>query len=175
MINDAYTNIAASAQPGDIVIWESGYNDTKHGGKEPMKAAIKIAIDECKAKGITFYLVNPNASNHDYKESPESSEGIRELAKETNTPLIDLSKKSYEFFKAHYGDDKALLRPTYNNDADKGLHSSCNAANVFASIVAQGLYDAGETDIVDTEYTYTFTDTKTTPETFNIKVTPSAE
>lgn len=160
MVGDAFTNVIYSAQPGDIVVWESGYNDKKNGGVAPMKEAITKAINKCNEMGIEIYLVTPNASSHDYNNSVVLSSDIRDLGAETNTPVIDLAAKSYAFLSAKYGtetDAHTTLQAIYNNTADT-LHSSYNAANCWASIVAQGLYDAGKTEYVNTEHSYTFND-----------------
>ncbi|MCI8520166.1 MAG: hypothetical protein HFE50_01575 [Clostridia bacterium] len=173
MYNDAFTRVRQSAQLGDIVVWESGYNDDSHGGAAPMKEAMAKVASECKSIGANLYFVTPNASYHDYKENVKLSGAVREVASETNTKLIDLAKNSYVFLSSRYGTDnsKAInqLIPCYNNayndsnvldggSGDKGLHSSFNAANCWAAIVAQGLYDSGLEDIINTEYKYTFND-----------------
>lgn len=171
MYNDAFTRVQQSAQPGDIVVWESGYNDRNHGGTGPMREAMTKAANECKAMGVDVFFVTPNASAHDYNGSVSSSADVRSIVTDTNTKLIDLSKESFEFLSSRYGTtlDATKMVPYYNNaynDAgtidlstgDKGLHSSYNAANCWAMIVARGLYNQGYADFVDTDYTYTFND-----------------
>lgn len=161
MLADAFTSVMHSAKPGDIVIWESGYNDRSYSTVERMKAAITTAIDYCKANDIEIYLVTPNASSHDYKSSVVWASSIIDLGTETDTPVIDLSADSYNFLNNKYAevsDVHTLLRTVYNNTGDT-LHSSYNAANCWAAIVAQGLYNAGKTDLVNTTHTYTYNDT----------------
>ncbi len=162
MLADAFTSVEASAQKGDIVIWESGYNDKNYSTTEDMEAAITAAAAVCYSRGIDFYLVTPNASRHDYSDSVVWSSYIREIAENSDIiTLIDLCQESFELLSGLYGTDATeandVLVTYYNNSGDT-LHSSYNAANLWAAIVAQGLYDAGETDVVDTTYYHTFND-----------------
>lgn len=172
MVGDAFTNVLGSAQEGDIVIWESGYNDRSHSTKDEMKAALQTVVDKCSEKNLKLFFVTPNASVHDYTESVVWSGDVRSFATDNNVDLIDLSKMSYDFLKEKYGteDIAKKLIPTYNNapiengvvnagTGDKGLHSTYNAANCWAAIIAGGLYaDETTRDIVDTEFTYQFND-----------------
>ncbi len=157
MVGDAFTNVIYSAQPGDVVIWESGYNDSSHGGAEPMKEAMTTAAQKCKEMNVDIYFVTPNASSHDYNNSVHLAEEIRNLGTELEVPVIDLSAMSYEFLNSKYstlGDNlHTLLRAIYNNSGDT-LHSTYNAANCWAAIVAQGLPE----ELTNKTYTYTFND-----------------
>lgn len=178
---DAFTNVLGSAQPGDIMVLESGYNDKVHSNEADMKAAVTDMLTTANDMGLTTFLVTPNASYHDYEEDVIYSAAIRTVAEEvTSTNLIDLAKKSYAFLNDKYGalDDAARRyvlvgdkdnAGIYNNavwnednskiSGDKGLHSTNNAANCWAAIIAQGLYDNEATrNVVDTNYKYTFND-----------------
>ena len=178
---DAFTNVLGSAQPGDIMVLESGYNDKVHSNEADMKAAVTDMLTTANDMGLTTFLVTPNASYHDYEEDVIYSAAIRTVAEEvTSTNLIDLAKKSYAFLNDKYGAlDNAARRYVlvgdkdnagiYNNavwnednskiSGDKGLHSTNNAANCWAAIIAQGLYDNEATrNVVDTNYKYTFND-----------------
>lgn len=170
MIGDAFTNVVCSAQEGDIVVWESGYNDSNHGGAAPMKEAMTTAAETCKEMGVDIYFVTPNASSHDYGSSVHLASDVCSLAEELEVNLIDLSALSYKFLSEKYGevisgdsltDEQkaanaalhAKLQEIYNNTGDT-LHSSYNAANCWAAIVAQGL----PADVTNTTYKYTFND-----------------
>ena len=178
---DAFTNVLGSAQPGDIMVLESGYNDKVHSNEADMKAAVTDMLTTANDMGLTTFLVTPNASYHDYEEDVIYSAAIRTVAEEvTSTNLIDLAKKSYAFLNDKYGalDDAARRyvlvgdkdnAGIYNNavwnednseiSGDKGLHSTNNAANCWAAIIAQGLYDNEATrNVVDTNYKYIFND-----------------
>lgn len=172
MLSDAFTQVVGSAQPGDIVLWESGYNDRQHSNEADMKAAITTAVNKCNSMGVDIYLITPNASAHDLKDSPNYAEYMRDLNKSTGAPLIDLAKESFDFLKSIYpikynestkynefvnADDSAREIKYFHHEKDT-LHSTFNAANCWAAIVAQGLYDSGLEDIINTEYKYTFND-----------------
>ena len=159
MRSDAFTNVLKSAQPGDIMILESGYNDRSHSTDEEMREAVTDMITTAYEMGLTTFLVTPNASAHDYSGSVVWSAAIREVATglSDKTTLIDLSQQSYDFLNSRYGSNTDTLIAYYNNSGDT-LHSSTNAANCWAAIVAQGLADNGFADIVDTEYSYHFDD-----------------
>ena len=182
MYSDAFTNVQKSAQPGDIVIWESGYNDRNHGGADPMIEAMTKVANECKDLGVKLFFVTPNASWHDYSENVVLSASVRTLAESLdNVTLIDLAKESYGFLNGRYGaleeDARKLIivgangvAGHYNNatwnatsgaiEGDKGLHSTFNAANCWAAIVANNLLRYDDTKkYVDTGVKYTFNDT----------------
>ena len=168
MRSDAFTNVLGSAQPGDIMILESGYNDRSHSTDAEMREAVKDMLNTANEMGLTTFLVTPNASAHDYNGSVVWSAAIREVAAEVeDTTLIDLAKYSYEFLNSKYGtltDDerKNIIVGTtdkpgiYNNSGDT-LHSSYNAANCWAAVVAQAMNEAGVT-VVNTDYKYEFSD-----------------
>ena len=175
MWNDAWTNIITSAQDGDIVVWEFGYNDTKHGGSGPMLEAAEKGRTFCSDNNIDFYIVTPNASGHDYKDSVAESAAMRTWATEKNVNLIDLSALSYKFLNEHYGTMEAAARGTllatyYNNNKDS-LHSTYNAANAWAAIVAQNL----PTEYQNTEHTFTIDDGTETPITVGVGKMPTLE
>ena len=84
------------------------------------------------------------------------------MAEDKDCELIDLSKDSYEFLRSLYGDNAdGAVTKNFNLTEVGGdtLHSSYAGAYKWASIVAQGMKDLGFGDIVDTEFSYKFTDT----------------
>lgn len=176
MRSDAFTNVLMSAQPGDIMILESGYNDRSHSTDEDMREAVTDMITRADAMGLETFLVTPNASAHDYSGSVVWSAAIRDVASQLSdkTTLIDLSQKSYDFLHERYGDDTATLIAYYNNEGDT-LHSTTNAANCWATIVAQGLADNGYADLIDTEYSYHFDDGTEDGVTVSVTVPDSEE
>ncbi len=175
MVNDAFTNIAQSAQKGDIVVWEFGYNDDGHGGDTPMLAAAAQGKQICDDLGLDLYIVTPNASEHDYKADVKSSAAMRTWATENSVDLIDLSAISYKFFTEHYGtmsaDDRTPFMQKYYSNAKDSLHSTYNAANAFAAIVAQNL----PTELQNTEHTFTIDDGTETPITVGVGKMPTLE
>ena len=173
MWNDAWTNIRESAQPGDVVVWEFGYNDTKHGGTGPMLEAAAKGKAFCEENGIDLYVVTPNASQHDFKANVAESGAMRTWAADNNVKLIDLAALSYKFLNDKYGslDDRAdIMNAVYNNTGDNSLHSTYNAANCWAAIVAQGL----PAELTDATHTYQFNDTKNDI-TVGVGLMPTAE
>ena len=127
-----------------------------------MTACVKDMIKQCRYNDIIPILVTPNASEHDYKPSVAWSSYLKDISVDTHCVLIDLSKESYDFLYSLYGDnaDKVITK-NFNLTEVGGdtLHSSYAGANKWASIVAQGLKDLGYGDIINTDFSYTFTDT----------------
>ena len=159
MYGTAFTQITKSAQSGDILILESGYNDKTYDTKEIMTSAVTNMVTEAKAKGLSVVLVSPNASQHDYKADVAWTSVMEAVATDTTTPYINLAKLSYDFLFAQYGTDTATVKADYN--VSDGLHSTYNGAMKMASIVAKELAGMDEySSLVDQNYTYTFTDSK---------------
>ena len=175
MINDAFTNIAQSAQKGDIVVWEFGYNDDNHGGNDPMLEAAEVGKQICDTLELELYIVTPNASEHDYRADVKSSATMRTWASENNVNLIDLAKQSYAFFTEHYGTmdagERTPFMMKYYSNAQDSLHSTFNAANAFAAIVAQDL----PAEYQNTEHTFTIDDGTETPITVGVGKMPTLD
>ena len=157
----AFPSVIENGEPGDILLIECAYNDRSYSTREEMTRCVKSMIEQCRANGIIPILVTPNASAHDYKPSVVWSSYLRDIAVDTECQLIDLSKESYDFLYSVYGDDKdGNITKIYNLTENSGdnLHSSYAGAYKWASIVAQGLKDLGYGEIINTEFSYTFTD-----------------
>ncbi|MCD8390683.1 MAG: Ig-like domain-containing protein [Firmicutes bacterium] len=163
LYNTAYSQVVESAQSGDYVILESGYNDKTYTTEDEMKAAVNAMIGGCAEKNVTIVLVSPNASHHDYTGSVAWTTVMESIAEDTTTPYIDLAQESYDFLYENYGADYSTGSSNVNdiskyyNVSDR-LHSTYNGAQKWASIVATALYNLGYKDIINTEYSYTFTD-----------------
>lgn len=186
MLHDAFTNVKLSGQPGDVLVLESGYNDSSHTTMEVMRESVKAMVKGAEENGMTVFVVTPNASTHsanEYLGSVKSTYDMivayNELVEEgSNAVLIDLAYNSGQFFRSYYGDAKYedengniitkidqftipkfdQLNPVYNNSADT-LHSTYNAANCWAAVVANGILNNSATaSLVNAEYTYTFND-----------------
>lgn len=156
----AFPSVTANGEPGDILLIECAYNDRSYSTREEMTECVKAMIAQCREKDITPILVTPNASAHDYKPSVVWSSYLKDIAIDTDCECIDLSQESYDFLYSLYGDDKdGNITKIYNLTENNGdnLHSSYAGAYKWASIVAQGLKDLGY-DIVNTDFSYTFTD-----------------
>jgi lysophospholipase L1-like esterase len=156
LYGSAFTQVLASAKAGDIMVLESGYNDKTYDTQEVMTNAVKSMISEAEAKGVKVVLVSPNASDHDYKADVAWTSVMSSIATETGTDYINLSKLSYDFLYGTYAENRDAIQATYN--ISDRLHSTYHAANKWASIVASGLIDLGYGDVVNADYSYTFTD-----------------
>ncbi len=163
--DSAFSNVVHSAQPGDIMILESGYNDKNYTTEDEMTEAVTYMVETAYGMGLKTFVVTPNASSHGTGQKPDVNWSglMRTIAADLGekTTLIDLAQESYDFLTGLYTTDGVMnwdiVTDYYNNEGDT-LHSSNNAANCWARIIAQGLYDSGLTEIVDTEYSYTFND-----------------
>ncbi len=155
------TRILGSAQAGDYMVLESGYNDKGHKiGEDKLKDRVRYMTNAARAKGVNVVLVSPNASAHDYSESVAWTSTMTEAANELRADYINLSKLSYDFLFAKYGagfTSNDALKGKYNivRTNENYLHSTVNAANCWAAIVASEL---GKLGVETTDYEYTFND-----------------
>ena len=173
----AFTQVQASAQSGDILLLESGYNDRTtskpgyfdNGGTDNyMAAALREMVSAARAKGVTVVLVSPNASLNPYRGTPGWTTRMEEVVEELNAggktvEYIDLAQLSFDFLSATYGADAAGATDAMKEDyvvADN-LHSKYNAAQKYASLVAGELYkmDAMKS-VIDADYAYVYIDSK---------------
>ena len=152
----AFSQVLASAEEGDIMILESGYNDRSYSTKSATYDAVKAMYDEATAKGVVVILATPPASAHDYKAGISWSDVIVSVANDTGAKLLKHSELTYSFFESVYGNNVDAVKATYN--VSDGLHSNYNGAHKLASIAAGALIGLGYGDIVNTSYKYTFKD-----------------
>ena len=156
LADTAFSQIRGSAQSGDILLLESGYNDRTYDTKEVMMAAVTEMVNAAKAKGMDVILVSPNASKKTYNESVSWTANMAEAAVSTGSVYVNLSKMSYDFLVANYGTNGADVPSDYT--VSDNLHATYNGANKWASLVAGSLYEQGYQDIVNEDHVYTFTD-----------------
>ena len=140
-----------------MLLLESGYNDRTYTTVDTMKAAVTEMVQGAQAKKMNVVCVTPNASQHDYKAGVAWSGNMAAVAEELNVPCIRLDELSYNFLYATYGTDTDTVKANYN--VSDGLHSTYNGAHKWASVVAGALIDNGYSAMINTDYTYTFTDT----------------
>lgn len=158
----AFPSVMENGVEGDILLIGCGYNDRSYSTREEMTACVKDMIKQCREKQITPVLITPNASEHDYKPSVVWSSYLKDIAIDEGCECIDLSKESYDFLYSLYGDNAdSLVTKNFNLTEVGGdtLHSSYAGAYKWASIVAQDLKNIGYDDIINTDFSYTFTDT----------------
>lgn len=162
LYSTAFPGVIANAQEGDILLIECGYNDRSYSTRDEMISCVKSMVTECRENGIIPILVTPNASAHDYKPSVVWSSYLRDIAVDMDCQLIDLSQRSYDILYALYGDDKdGNITKNFNLTEVGGdnLHSSYAGAYVWASVIANDLKNLGYSDILNTDFSYSFTDT----------------
>ena len=159
LYESAFTQIKGSAQKGDILLLECGYNDSNknYTTEEEMITAVSNMITEARELGVEVILVSPNASAHDYGKSIKKTAVMASLAEKYNAPFINLCELSYEFLYELYGSDTTVLTKVYN--VSDTLHSTYKGAHKWASVVAGALYEMGYKDMIDTEYIFSFFDT----------------
>lgn len=75
--------------------------------------------------------------------------------------FVDLAQISYDYLHEIYGYDVDTIDASFSLGTHGGdkLHLSYLAAMKWAEVVAQGMYDAG-VDFIDTEFSWTETDTR---------------
>ncbi len=175
LYSSAFTQVRESAQAGDYLVLESGYNDKTYETEDKMKTAVRNMVNEAREKGVEVVLVSPNASHHDYNGSVAWTSYMEDLVKELDTKYIDLSQLSFDFLSGLYGtgtDTKftqEFALATWN--VSDRLHSTYNAANKWASIVATELGKLyPDANLVNTEHEYTFQDTADPANTITCKV-----
>ena len=158
LATSAITQVIESSMPGDIMLLESGYNDRSYTTKDKMLAAVKYMYEAAKENGVDVVLVSPPSSAHDYKADVAWTSVMKQAADETGAKYFDLAAASYKFFNDTYGDSfsDASVYSVYN--VSDRLHSTFHGANKIASIMAGGMIDLGFSDIVNTDYVYTFND-----------------
>lgn len=163
LLETAFPGVLANGQSGDYIIIESGYNDVKYNTMEETREYVEQMSRQAKEKGIVPVIVSPNASMNnadgtdDYAESVRYTQAMKRAAENTEAYYIDLSQKSYQFYHNTYGDDRKTITNTYYFSNDS-LHHNYLGAMKCAEIVAQGLYDAGIRQFVNTGFSFTFTD-----------------
>lgn len=134
LYDTVYPTLLTQAQEGDLVVFESGYNDQGKTTPEAMKALVVEMAEGIKATGADLVYVTPNASRHDLKESVKYAGNLIAGAEASDTPYIDLSKLSYKFHYSMYGtttaeSDAVLIGANYNED---GTLADASVTNISA-------------------------------------------
>lgn len=183
----AFPGVIANAHSGDYLIMECGYNDTKYNNADTTRESVERMVNTAKDKGIIPIIVSPNASmqecdgtaeylacTNDYTPDVHFAQAMKQAAENTNTLYVNLSKESYDFYHENYGDDKETIKNNYYfpNEPDILHHNYLGAMNC-ARIVAQGMYDGGIKDFINTDYNFDFEDT--TGKTITYKINTNAK
>ena len=165
LYNSVFKTVIANAYPGDVLLFEVGYNDRNYPAElgsdsaryENMKNYMELAYNEASEKGIEVIFVTPNASAHGtgWKSGVQGTGHVIEKSDALGAKYINLSGISYAFLEP-----KGIDWTTNNfNVQGDTLHSAFFGAMKCAEIVAQELHDIdGYSDWVDTTKSYTLTD-----------------
>lgn len=105
-----WRNVYTNLKKGDIVIMQFGHNDAAVNKQERFvniegyKEFLRLFVSQTKEKGAIPIIVTPVARNYPWKDGKlenvhgEYDIAPKDIAKEMNVFLIDLNKKSRDFF-----------------------------------------------------------------------------
>ena len=136
-------------QPGDLVLIEFGHNDEKPDAARATDAAttfrdfLRRYVSDARARGGVPVLMTPicrrrfdgariHQSHGDYPEA------TRQVASETQTPLVDMTEKTRELLERFGPDASAQLFAP-----DDNTHTNLRGARAIARLVAEGLRELG--------------------------------
>jgi lysophospholipase L1-like esterase len=163
----AWDFVYKKLKKGDFVFIQFGHNDEKKDDPErytepssTFKQFLKIYIDNTREKGATPVLLTPIHRNSwkDGKINDTHKEyitAIRELAKETNVPLIDVAEKTKNLFES-LGKNKIneiflILEKgkykNYPNGVTDDTHLQENGAKEISKLIAEGIKELNLTII----------------------------
>jgi lysophospholipase L1-like esterase len=147
--------IAGQLQEGDYVFIQFGHNDEskakvdRYTSPEEYKGNLRKFVTETRNKKAIPVLLTPVArrkfdqDDRIVETHAEYSPLVREVAKETNTPLIDLDEKSRSLLQQFGEENSKLLflqlapgeHPNYPEGKDDNTHFSELGARKIAQIV----------------------------------------
>ncbi|MDD6485240.1 MAG: DNRLRE domain-containing protein [Clostridiales bacterium] len=163
LYDTVFKTVIQCAQPGDLLVFECGYNDRNYPASlgseavryENMQNYMERVYNEATAAGIDVVFVTPNASVHGtgWKASVQGTDSVIAKAQELGASCFNLSGTSFAYMEP--------LGTTYcaaNINVGDKLHSTYYGAMIFAGMVADGLAELGYSDIIDANASYTITD-----------------
>jgi lysophospholipase L1-like esterase len=164
----AFGGVLHHSQPGDYFIIMHGINDQSYSSVEEMKQYLSSMIDECREKGVIPVLCTPMQTAKFWRsdkgkdlsefEAPLGGgkaafmKGIREVAKEKGTFLIDvaaITSEQYGILGRTYVAHNYHLYNTGSGKEEDTLHLSYAGAKNVASIIATELYRLQEAGTAD--------------------------
>ena len=163
----AVPGIIYNSEEGDIFLFESGVNDMWHPydvayldqNRAAMAEAVTNAVNDAKEAGIDIVLINPNSFADDCTGEICIGQEMLDVAEEKGVGSIDLSGMSGTFLTNVYNGETSLIKANFGLKKDN-IHSSYLGAMKYASFVANDLYNLGYTDMINTDFDYTRTDTQ---------------
>lgn len=157
-----WRSIYENIQIGDFVLIQFGHNDAsvskteRYVNEEGYKEFLRLYILQTKQKGGTPILLTPVARNYPWKNNILSNvhgnypQGVKDVAQETNTLLIDLNKRSMAHFTAKGRDyvsaNYFMNLPegkfeAYPNGQNDNTHFQTEGATAVAHLVFEALKD----------------------------------
>jgi lysophospholipase L1-like esterase len=141
--------ILSRIQPGDYLLIQFGHNDMKQNWPQTFaeasttyKAYVRAYVAEARRRGGKAALVTSlerrqfDAAGRIRPSLEGYPEAMRELARELNTPLIDLNALSVEFYEAL---GPARAPKAFANDGKDATHQSPYGAYELARCVVEGI------------------------------------
>jgi lysophospholipase L1-like esterase len=137
--------VLSTMRKGDYLFVQFGHNDMKEKGPgigpyTSYEANLKLFVDAARAKGgIPVLLTSVNrktmdSNGHVYNSLKDYPDAVRQLAKEENVPLIDLSAMTKTLYEAIGARD--LSRAFVD-----GTHHNAYGSYEIAKCVVQGIID----------------------------------
>jgi lysophospholipase L1-like esterase len=149
-----WDKVMSLLKPGDYMIVQMGHNDEKErgdgvGAMTSYKRDLKRFVADTRSKGATPIIVSPmERRSFDGNKAKETHAGaygdvpeaVRQVAKEDNVAMVDLSRQSMIFYEA-IGPEKAYLAFAGNGPQRDATHHDNYGAYELAKIIVQGIKD----------------------------------
>jgi lysophospholipase L1-like esterase len=155
-----WSEVFKALEPGDMVLIQFGHNDAakdkpeRYVNIEGYKEYLRLFVNQAREKGALPVLLTPVNRNYPWMDGKLSNvhgdypEAVRQVAKELNVKLIDLTQRSIDFFTAkgreyvtgHYFMNFAPgLYPGYPNGGKDNTHFQPEGAIEVARMVYQAM------------------------------------
>ena len=149
-------------EKGDLVLIQFGHNDAAENKPERYvniqgyKQYLRLYVQQARQKGAMPILLTPVNRNYPWKDGKLSNVhgaypgAVKEVARELNVPLIDLTQRSIDFFTAkgqeyvsnHYFMNlPAGVYQAYPEGQKDNTHFQPEGAREVARLVYEGLQD----------------------------------
>lgn len=157
-----WRKVYENLQKNDLVLIQFGHNDaaeTKTERYVPLKGFkefLRFYSELIKSKGAIPVLLTPVARNYPWRDGVledvhgDYDKAVKEVALETNTLLLDLNKRSREFFTkegkeksstAYFMNFSAGVYEAYPEGSNDNTHFQTKGAEAVAQLVFDGLKD----------------------------------
>lgn len=156
LYSPAFAGALASAEEGDYIIIECGYNDANYSSESEMKTYLEKMADDCKAKGVTIIMSGPNfgpTRGDTNSASAKLTSGVLASAEAKGVLGINLSSLGKAYYEekgwtSEYWSQN--FNCYYDDTVQDNLHLSYHGAMLQASLIAQAISDA-QNDTENTE------------------------